>query len=379
MAAVIEAGRKVGDGRGVDRLKETSRAAASEGEESSLLYRLREASRAMNTKLAITMSLTVREVIVFENGPVVLTGETADAESVEYPKIIFEGAGAFTVRGNGSLTLRRLCLRTKAKAALGHERSRRTLKCCNRRTVSVAGAKASLFLEYCRIICEGRSSDESPYPKTGYAAAVLATRRSTLAMTNCEVMSPGFQARGVVVKSGGRATLTETKVTECNSSAVWVCGRASRAALKSCVVTKCGGYGAIYCTFGGSVSVRNSSVTFGKYGIMCLHDGSKMECTDSEFAFCLWSGVASRWSGSGTVTRCRVHSNGANGFQIRKSCSGPGGVVVTNCIDEKNHIDPMYAFKHRDLQDTQLSRKGLPSRGVSATQASAMELLTATK
>ena len=90
MAAVIEAGRKVGDGRGVDRLKETSRAAASEGEESSLLYRLREASRAMNTKLAITMSLTVREVIVFENGPVVLTGETADAESVEYPKIIFE-------------------------------------------------------------------------------------------------------------------------------------------------------------------------------------------------------------------------------------------------------------------------------------------------
>ena len=111
------------------------------------------------------------------------------------------------------------------------------------------------------------------------------------------------------------------------------------------------------------------------HGIMCLHEGSTMECIDSEFSFCLWSGVACRWSGSGIVHRCTVRGNGANGFQIRKSCAGSGGVTIKDCVDEENHVDPMYAYKHRDLKDTELSRKGLPSRGVSAAQASVMELL----
>ena len=351
--------------------------------EGALLVQLRSAARARpgggtdtTIAVAVTRSLTICDAIVFDGVPVVLHGGGGTTGvDLPLPEITFEGAGAFVVHGAGSLTLRGLCLRTTPvfSCSGGGRRNKRG----NRRTVTVTGTGASLCLESCRIICESGSSGESPYPKTLYAAGVLAARGSTLTMSDCDVTSPGFQARGVVVKSGARATLTNMRLTECKSSAVWVTGRASTVAMKSCAVAKCGGYGAIYCTFGGSVSVCDSSVTFGKYGIMCLHEGSTMTCADSEFAFCLWSGVASRWSGSGTVSQCWVHGNGANGFQIRKSCAGPGGVVVTDCVDEGNHIDPMYAFKHRDLKDTELSRKGLPSRGVSANQAGTLQLLNA--
>ena len=116
--------------------------------------------------------------------------------------------------------------------------------------------------------------------------------------------------------------------------------------------------------------VENSAVTYNEhgYGVMCLHSGSVMEIFDSEFSYNLWSGIAARWSGRGCCVRCRVHHNGGNGFQVRKSCCSE--VVLEDCLDYDNHQKKMYAYKHQDLKNTSLKFKGLPSRGISKMAAS---------
>ena len=310
--------------------------------------------------VALRGSLTIRNPVIVDGapGPVVLESAPMAVQS----ELFFEGKGCLIVR-SGKLTLKSLKLASRG----GGKRN------ANTRVVAVAGADAHLRIEACEVICDAPSSDESPYPKNGFAAGVVAARGGSLSCHKSTFVSPGFQARGIVIKSGAQADIVDCIMRDCGSSAVWVTEKGSTASCSGLKVTRCGGYGSLYCTFGAQIIVRRSTVTRGKYGIMALHEGSRMDCVDSEFAYNLWSGIASRWSGCGSVTRCRVHHNGANGFQIRKSCAS--GVIVKDSFDHDNHVDPLYAFKHRDLHCTEVARKGLPSRGISSAKVEGLELL----
>ena len=195
--------------------------------------------------------------------------------------------------------------------------------------------------------------DESPYPKMVSQQALLRRGGHPL-VAKCTLCPQAFKH---VALSSRVALKLRLWIVLCAIVAAAQFGHRER---KHCVcsglkVTRCGGYGSLYCTFGAQIIVRRSTVTRGKYGIMALHEGSRMDCVDSEFAYNLWSGIASRWSGCGSVTRCRVHHNGANGFQIRKSCAS--GVIVKDSFDHDNHVDPLYAFKHRDLHCTEVARR----------------------
>ena len=239
----------------------------------------------------------------------------------------------------------------------------------NQHCIVVTGQGARVDCINCSFTCESAGSDQSPYPKR-FASCLLSTRGAHLTCKNCRMMASPSHARGIVVQNGGSANLSMCMIESCDSSAVWGNGKKSSFKIENCRITRCGGYGSIYMTNGAFGRVVMTSVTHNAhgYGVMCLHNGSMMEIIDSEFSYHLWSGIAARWSGRGLCVRCRVHHNGANGFQVRKSCCSD--VVLQDCQDYENHQKKMYAFKHRDLKNTSLSSRGLPSRGVSKIAAS---------
>ena len=211
----------------------------------------------------------------------------------------------------------------------------------NQHCLVVRGRGARADCHNCKFTCESVGSDQSPYPKRT-ASCTYSTRGGHLSCESCTLVASSFHARGVVVANGASADISGCVIEDCNSSAVWGNGNGSRFKVENCKITRCGGYGSIYMTNGAVGRVENSAVTYNEhgYGVMCLHSGSVMEIFDSEFSYNLWSGIAARWSGRGCCVRCRVHHNGGNGFQVRKSCCSE--VVLEDCLDYDNHQKKMY-------------------------------------
>ena len=105
----------------------------------------------------------------------------------------------------------------------------------------------------------------------------------------------------------------------CGSSAVWCEGAGAVAEVSEGSADRCGGYGTFYASRGGVLRlarVRQQRNLHG-YGMMTLHEGSRIEAKGCAFNENLWAGVASRWSGSAHVEACDVCDNGGPGFQVR--------------------------------------------------------------
>ena len=168
-------------------------------------------------------------------------------------------------------------------------------------------------------LIERERSPHTSHLRAGVSAA-LYCQGGRGAVTGCDISAPGLESRGIVVDQGAELEVEQTSLHHTWNSGLWARG-GSTAVLKGSQVTDCGGYGAIYCTNGSSVSLQNTRQADNPRGcgVFVLHDSSRVFLQSSEFNGNKWSGFGCRWGGGGQVTDCSFDSNGQGAWAIRKS------------------------------------------------------------
>ena len=214
-------------------------------------------------------------------------------------------------------------------------------------------------------------------------------------ITDCDISAPGLEGRGIVLDQGAEVEVARTSLHNTWNSGIWARG-GSRAVLSDSQVTSCGGYGAIYCTNGSSLTLHSTRQADNHRGcgVFVLHDSSRVLLQSSQFNGNKWSGFGCRWGGGGQISDCSFDSNGQGAWAIRKSTIKD--VVrlrnkVTNDFTDQNYkevrpgdhqtsrtkyrkplrsvIIHQVAFLFSDPLSTALVEKGLASRGLSVTEA----------
>ena len=215
------------------------------------------------------------------------------------------------------------------------------------------------------------------------------------AITDCDISAPGLEGRGIVLDQGAELELAGTSLHDTWNSGLWARGT-SRAVVRDSRLSQCGGYGAVYCTHGSSVSLHNTRQADNPRGcgVFVLHDSSRVFLHNSEFNGNKWSGFGCRWGGGGEISDCSFDSNSQGAWAIRKSTIKD--VVrrrnkVTNDFTDQQYkrvrlsglqtgrnkyrkpltavIIHQVAFLFSDPLSTALVEKGLASRGLSVEEA----------
>ena len=223
---------------------------------------------------------------------------------------------------------------------------------------------SSATLQDCKLTCHSNGSDASPYPRQG-AACILVSRGARACLVDCQLSAPSALARGVVCRSRGSLEAERCAFESCGSSACWCDGAGATAELRECSIAVCGGYGALYASNGGRLAllgVQQQRNAHG-YGMMVLHERSRINAVGCTFNHNLWAGVGVRWSGAAHVEKCEICGNGGPGFQVRGSCTA--AVTRAGNRESGNDADVRFAGVYcSDPAKTAVTERGVPSRGV---------------
>ena len=186
------------------------------------------------------------------------------------------------------------------------------------------------------------------------------------AITGCDISAPGLEARGIVVDRGGELEVEQTSLHHTWASGLWARG-ASRVVLRESQVRDCGGYGAVYCTNGSSLSLHHTRQAANPRGcgVFVLHDRSRVLLQSSEFNGNKWSGFGCRWGGGGQIEDCGFDSNGQGAWAIRRSTIKD--VVrlrnrVTNDFTDQQYKKVSLADREKQVSET-IEGRYYPSSG----------------
>ena len=80
---------------------------------------------------------------------------------------------------------------------------------------------------------------------------------SKVEILDCDISGPVSEARGVICDSKSEVSISNSDIHDCQNAGIWATNQ-SICNANGCRISKCGGYGSLYATFGAKLEVRNS-------------------------------------------------------------------------------------------------------------------------